>query len=244
VESAQAFFREAVKVQGDSWPRKINLDGNAASQLGLRLLREEDPRWRPFEVRARRYLNNVVEQDHRAIKRRCAPMLGLKSFRTAAITLAGVELAHRVRKRQFALLCDEHGKDSSLKEIWDQALNRDCEPVTQVGEFLPSMHQISIRTSRPPTVRLPGAPVRYPRKVSYGHGLCLLLMPKGGQYWRYIYRYDKKRKSLALGTCPVVPVEVARARHQVARELLAVGVDPATRRKELRRVTLGYLVAA
>src|SRR6267154_1900178 len=41
------------------------------------------------------------QQDHRAIKRRCAPMLSLKSFRTAAITLAGVELAHRIRKGQF-----------------------------------------------------------------------------------------------------------------------------------------------
>jgi len=41
--------------------------------------------------------------DHRAIKRRCAPtMLALKSFRTAVVTLAGVELAHRIRKRQFS----------------------------------------------------------------------------------------------------------------------------------------------
>jgi hypothetical protein len=54
-------------------------------------------------VRSNRYLNNIVEQDHRAIKRRCAAMLGIKSFKTAEIALAGIELAHRIRKGQFAL---------------------------------------------------------------------------------------------------------------------------------------------
>lgn len=61
-------------------------------------------RWQSVKVRARRYLNNIVEQDHRAIKQRCAPMLGLKSFATAAVALSGIELARRIRKRQFAIL--------------------------------------------------------------------------------------------------------------------------------------------
>ena len=47
------------------------------------------------------YLTNLIEQDHRAIKRRCASTGGFKSFGSAAITLAGIELSHRVRKRQF-----------------------------------------------------------------------------------------------------------------------------------------------
>ncbi len=91
MEAAQAFVRSATKQDGVPWPEKINVDGNSATHRGLRLLAAEDLRWRGVEVRARRYLNNVVEQDHRAIKRRCAPMLGLKSFRSAAITLAGIE---------------------------------------------------------------------------------------------------------------------------------------------------------
>ena len=94
MEAAQAFFRMAVSQEGVPWPEKINVDGNSATHRGLRLLAAEDLRWRGVEVRARRYLNNVVEQDHRAIKQRCASMLGLKSFRTAAITLAGVDMAH------------------------------------------------------------------------------------------------------------------------------------------------------
>ena len=58
----------------------MNLDGNAVSHRALRSLRQENPEWRSVVVRSRRYLNNIVEQDHRAIKRRCAPMLALKSF--------------------------------------------------------------------------------------------------------------------------------------------------------------------
>lgn len=100
--AAQAFFRAAVSQDGVAWPEKFNVDGNSATHRGLRLLGDEDHRWRGVEVRARRYLNNVVEQDHRAIKQRCAPMLGLKSFRSAAITLASIELAHRIPKGQHS----------------------------------------------------------------------------------------------------------------------------------------------
>ena len=62
---------------------------NMGNHLALRLLGEEDPRWQRVIERDRRYLNNIVEQDHRAIERRCASMLGFKSFGTTAITLAG-----------------------------------------------------------------------------------------------------------------------------------------------------------
>ena len=73
-------------------------------------------------VRSCRYLNNIVEQDHRAIKSRCASMLGLKSFRTAAVTLAGVELAHRIRKRQFSFGRGRPSRFCSLKDLWARAL--------------------------------------------------------------------------------------------------------------------------
>jgi transposase-like protein len=70
-------------------------------------------------VRTCKYLNNIVEQDHRAIKRRCAPMLGFKTFDSATITLAGVELAHRIRKKQFAA-CG--ARRFNLKTAWERAL--------------------------------------------------------------------------------------------------------------------------
>jgi transposase-like protein len=122
--AARAFFSKALKTHEPWWPRKLNLDGNAASHRALRLLRQENPQWQSVLVRSRRYLNNIVEQDHRAIKRRCAPMLALKSFRTAAITFAGVELAHRIRKRQFSFGPEGPRQFSSLKHLWARALER------------------------------------------------------------------------------------------------------------------------
>jgi transposase-like protein len=122
MNAAQAFFREAVTANHSRWPRKVNLDGNAASHRALRLLGNEDPRWKTVIVRSSRYLNNIVEQDHRVIKRRCASMLALKTFESAAITFAGIELANRIRKRQFALGRSASRGRWSLKQLWDCAL--------------------------------------------------------------------------------------------------------------------------
>jgi transposase-like protein len=73
-------------------------------------------------VRASKYLNNIVEQDHRGIKRRCAAMKGFKSFTNAAITIAGIELAHRIRKRQFSFGLGRSRRNWSLKLQWQRAL--------------------------------------------------------------------------------------------------------------------------
>jgi DDE domain len=136
------FFRETVAAEGASWPTKINLDGNAATHRALRMLGDEDSRWQSVEIRARRYLNNIVEQDHRAIKRRCVSMLGLKSYRSAAITFAGIELAHRIRKGQFSTLVEVQGRTSTLKDLWDRALDCSSGLAGQSGGQIPSMHQI------------------------------------------------------------------------------------------------------
>jgi transposase-like protein len=55
------------------------------------------------EVRSSKYLDNLIEQDHRTIKSRTKVMLGLKRFRGAAATISGIELMHRIRKAQFIL---------------------------------------------------------------------------------------------------------------------------------------------
>jgi len=236
MESAQAFFRAAVRQEGVSWPAKVNVDGNSATHRGLRLLASEDCRWQNVEVRARRYLNNVVEQDHRAIKQRCALMLGLKSFRSAAITLAGIELAHRVRKQQYSLLSGLPGRVRSLKEFWDAALAESGTRIFWNGDRISPMQQNSADRSRSAreAPRSVGS-VRYPRKISFGGNLYLLVRPQGGRYWQYHYRYGGKRKTLSLGTYPDVPILRARSRHLAARRLLAAGEDPSLRRKELRR---------
>ena len=77
-------------------------------------------------------------------------------------------------------------------------------------------------------------PLRYSRKVTDGRALYLLVTANGGRYWRNDYQFEGKRKTLALGIYPDVPLDRARARHQEARCLLARGVDPACRRREQR----------
>jgi transposase-like protein len=178
----------------------------------------------------------AVEQDHRAIKQRCAPMLGLKSFCSAAITLAGIELAHRVRKKQLLLPIGGGETRSSLKSLWDHALHQDYKPAANDQAARPSMHQISGSARRHATNAEKPATgwVRYPRKLSFGKSLYLLITPKGTRCWRYCYRYGGKRRTLALGIFPDVPVARARSRHLAARQLLAAGVDPSLKRKELR----------
>ena len=190
-------------------------------------------------VRSNRYLNNIVEQDHRAIKRRCAAMLGLKSFKTAEITLAGIELAHRIRKGQFSLGDSVHGWSRSLKQQWDMALTPGR------GESRPVVRRNAESTFGAPELKRRCAmPLlteewiheirsgRYARKISDGRGLYLLVGPNGSRYWRYNYRFQRKSRTLALGVYPDVSLETARARHQEARCLLADGVDPSTRRAE------------
>jgi hypothetical protein len=159
----------------------------------LRLLAIDDHRWRRVKVRARRYLDNVVEQDHRASKQRCAPMLGLKSFRSAAITLAGVELAHRVRKQQYSLPTSTKGRAGSLKELWEVALADSGAPMCRDADRSAPMHQNSADRFRLARERVrPDGSVRYPRKISFGGSLYLLVRPRGGRYWRYRYRYGGK----------------------------------------------------
>ena len=72
---------------------------NKAAMDGINLARE-----RPIEVRQIKYLNNIVEQDHRAVKRITKPMMGFKSFRAAYNVLAGIELMHMIRKGQMIVV--------------------------------------------------------------------------------------------------------------------------------------------
>ena len=83
---------------------KVTLDGHYPSHRALFELRREARIWRRVKIRTCQYLNNIVEQDHRAIKARTKPMLGFKIFINAARTIAGIELVHRIRKGQFMLV--------------------------------------------------------------------------------------------------------------------------------------------
>ncbi len=236
--SARAFFCRAMEAHRARRPRKLNLDGNAASHKALRRLLQEDKELRFVEIRSNRYLNNVVEQDHRAIKRRCAPMLGLKSFRTAAITLMGVELAHRIRKWQFRLGPNSASELASFKQLWTSALKRRVVGVhLQSGEPKPPMQQNSPMRLRTEQDVRQIQPVRYLRKITVGRGLYLLASPRGGRSWYYKFYFEGKCKKLALGTYPEISLDKAKSRHQYARYLLAEGINPCQMKATLGRNT-------
>jgi transposase-like protein len=120
VKAAKAFFRKALKTQGQA-PVSITLDGYAASHRAVREMPDEDATWKDTKLRSSKYLNNMIEQDHRGVKSRIETMLGFKVFKCAAVTIAGVELMHRIRKGQFVLSrLGVHGR--SAPAIWSAAL--------------------------------------------------------------------------------------------------------------------------
>ena len=120
VAAAKAFFRKAAKRQ-QSLPQTITLDGYAASHRAVRELKSDGSLPTDTKLRSSKYLNNLIEQDHRSVKQCVAVMLGFKQFCNAATTIAGIELMHRIRKGQFALRhLGIHG--GAVSAIWNRVL--------------------------------------------------------------------------------------------------------------------------
>jgi transposase-like protein len=115
VAAAKRFFRKAIK--SHPTPRVITLGSYAASHRAVSELKSAGTMPHRVEIRASKYLNNVVEQDHRRIKHRIRPMLGFKRFETAAITISGIELAGKIRKHQFKTETLA-GRPKTSPEIW------------------------------------------------------------------------------------------------------------------------------
>jgi transposase-like protein len=96
--AAKTFLTKAIRRHGGV-PEKITIDGSAANEAAIKSYNEEHGT--AIIIRKTKYLNNIVEQDHRAIKRVTRPMLGFKAFDTAQATLTGIELIHMLRKGQL-----------------------------------------------------------------------------------------------------------------------------------------------
>lgn len=97
--AAKRFLIKAINNNGI--PEKITIDGSAANKAAIEEYNSDNGM--SIEIRQVKYLNNIVEQDHRGIKRITNSMLGFKSFDSATITLAGIEMVHMLRKRQMAM---------------------------------------------------------------------------------------------------------------------------------------------
>jgi putative transposase len=95
--AARAFFERAIDQHGV--PEKITIDKNGANTAAVEAMRADSGI--EIELRHSKYLNNIVEQDHRAIKRIVRLMMGFKSFRCAHFILAGIETMHMIKKGQL-----------------------------------------------------------------------------------------------------------------------------------------------
>jgi len=119
INAAKAFLRKAMK--GQRVPIKVTLDACAASHRAVANLKANGELPKRVVVRSSKYLNNLIEQDHRRLKQRLRPMLGLKSFETADILINGIELAEKIKKGQFKI-GKLGGRRAMPQEIWQAAL--------------------------------------------------------------------------------------------------------------------------
>lgn len=100
--AARRFFRQAIASNG--MPDRVVIDKSGANLAGLQavnMILKFTGDGRTFDIRQVKYLNNILEQDHRFIKRITRPMLGFKAFYSAEATIAGIETAHMIRKSQI-----------------------------------------------------------------------------------------------------------------------------------------------
>ena len=99
-EAAKRFFRKALGQPHTVNPRTITVDKNTAYPKAAADMKADGELWRRTRLRQVKYLNNIVEQDHRRIKRLVRPGLGFGRVWTARRTLAGYEAMAMIRKRQ------------------------------------------------------------------------------------------------------------------------------------------------
>ena len=100
--AARRFFRRAIDRNGV--PDRVVIDKSGANLAGLQavnVILKFTAGGRTIKIRQVKYLNNILEQDHRFIKRITGPMMGFKAFHSAAATIAGIEAAHMIRKGQI-----------------------------------------------------------------------------------------------------------------------------------------------
>ena len=96
--AAKRFFRKALSAPGNPVPRVINVDKNRAYPTAVEALKAEGILPHRVRLRQSKYLNNVVEQDHRSVKKRTWLAKGYGSFLTAWRTLQGIEAMNMIRK--------------------------------------------------------------------------------------------------------------------------------------------------
>jgi putative transposase len=101
--SAQKFFNKAIGNNGK--PRIVNIDKSGANSSAILTVNKRSLSTKKIKIRKVKYLNNIIEQDHRRIKRRIRIMTGFKEFESAKRTLSGIEVVSIIKKDQIINPC-------------------------------------------------------------------------------------------------------------------------------------------
>jgi transposase-like protein len=120
IAAAKQFLTRAVERHGA--PERITLDGYPATHSAVTELKKEEVLPCGTKTWTSKYLNNIIEQDHRRVKQRIYPMLGFKSFANAATTISGIELVQKIRKVQFDMAELKSLVGARVPQVWKSVL--------------------------------------------------------------------------------------------------------------------------
>jgi putative transposase len=107
--AALRFLKKAIRRNG--LPETLTIDGSDANEATIK--RYNEAHGPAIVIRQVKYLNNIIEQDHRGVKRVTRPMLGVKSFDAVQDTLAGITLRHMIKTRQMITGAGEAGRTAA-----------------------------------------------------------------------------------------------------------------------------------
>jgi transposase-like protein len=128
-EAALRFLKKAIRRNG--LPETITIDGSDANEAASKRYNEEHGT--AIAIRQVKYLNNIVEQGHRGVKRIARPMVGCKAFDAAQATLVGIELMHMIKQRQ--LVVEEGNEGLTAADLFSSLA---ASSLPQTGATAPS----------------------------------------------------------------------------------------------------------
>ena len=120
IAAAKRFFIRAIERHGA--PERVTLDGHPATHSAVAELTNSGVLSSRTKVRTSKYLNTLVEQEHRRVKQRLYPMLGFKNFSNAAVTVSGIELVQKIRKGQSDTSAVTVREGARVPHMWDAVL--------------------------------------------------------------------------------------------------------------------------
>jgi transposase-like protein len=121
IAAAKRFFTRAVQRHGA--PQRVTLDGYPATHAAVAELKASGVIRPETKIRTSKYLNNIIEQDHRRVKQRIYPMLGFKKFRSATVMIKGIELAQKIRKGQYDASALTVKEGTIVPHVWEAVLS-------------------------------------------------------------------------------------------------------------------------